>query len=130
MSKYEQDDDSVVVSVVSGGGGGDDEIAPTPTNWRRISDRHRETSRTIQINCWAVVVFTVACAIVLFAVLALHATMAYDRRVLLGTVLGVLASGVLAILGVARKDPNMLVTFSTLSSIIMGVCLGLSVGMA
>ena len=87
----------------------------------------RSTSRTISIGCSLVVVMSFACILILSVIIVFSATLTKEKKIFLGTVMGVLLLGSQVVLCVSRRDPNTLIIFSIIASFVSGLCLGLAV---
>ena len=124
MFHSESDYDVVEVDVAPAGAG----ATTHPPDWSRVRDHYRATSRAITINCWAIVIASLACAAIFGAIMLAHPAaemLMGERRVLLATVLGVVLAGTLCVLFVSRRDPVTLVTFTNVAAISTGFCMGL-----
>jgi len=83
-----------------------------------------EHSRTIRANCWAVLLLSTACTVVFAVVLVLSSKVDAERRIFVGTILGVAQVFGVLLLVVARNNPHLLGTFMIVCAFISGVCLG------
>jgi uncharacterized membrane protein len=92
-----------------------------------MSRQLRSTSRTISIGCMLVVVMSFACMLILAMIIVFSSVLAKEKKIFIGTIMGVLLLGIQVVLCVSRKEPNTLIIFSIISSFVSGLCLGLSV---
>ncbi len=88
----------------------------------------KSTSDTISINCWLVIVLSFASILVLSVVISVSAKVSAERKIIIGTIVGSVLLIIQMILCISRKEPNMLITFSTIGAYLSGVALGWSVG--
>jgi uncharacterized membrane protein YjdF len=74
-----------------------------------------------------VVVMSFACMLILAMIIVFSSVLAKEKKIFIGTIMGVLLLGIQVVLCVSRKEPNTLIIFSIISSFVSGLCLGLSV---
>lgn len=84
----------------------------------------QEHSRTIRANCWAVMLMSAACTIIFVVVLALSSKVDAERRIFVGTILGVTQLCCALLLIVARNNPHTLSTFMIVCAFVSGLCVG------
>ncbi len=104
-----------------------EEMKPDAGHTSALTRQLRSTSRTISIGCSLVVVMSFACMLILAVIIVFSSTLAKDKKIFIGTIMGVLLSGIQVVLCVSRRDPNTLIIFSIIASFVSGLCLGLSV---
>jgi Kef-type K+ transport system membrane component KefB len=83
-----------------------------------------DLTRDLRVNCWVVVVLSVASTVIFAVVLALSTKVDPDRRLFMGMFLGVSQLSILAMLIIARNNARILMIFITLGAFVCGVCLG------
>jgi hypothetical protein len=96
-------------------------------NTSLLERQMRDTSRTITINCFLVVIMSIACMVVLGVIIAVSSSLIKEKKIFLSTVMGVLLTGCQVVLCVSWKDPNTLIVFSTITAFVCGFCLGLTI---
>lgn len=82
-------------------------------------------SIAISINRWVVSMLNIACGVILIVVFAVSPHLPSEKRLLTGTIFGVVLFGLQAVMCVSRNDLSMLITYCILSSFASGLCLGL-----
>lgn len=86
-----------------------------------------ELTRELRINCWVVIFTSLAGTILFVVVLALSTKIDAERRIFMGTILGVTQACCVLMLVVARNDPRTLTTYITICAFVSGMCIGPSI---
>lgn len=92
-----------------------------------INRANESRTRSLRVQCWIVILLSVATAIILTVVLLLSSKIDAERRIFMGTVLGVTQVGCVLMLVVARDNVEALQHSITMSAFVCGLCLGPSI---
>lgn len=83
-----------------------------------------DLTRDLRINCWVVVFLSVAGSVIFAVVLALSTKIDPERRIFMGTLLGVTQASCVLMLMIARNNARILMNFITIGAFVCGLCLG------
>jgi uncharacterized membrane protein len=85
----------------------------------KLERKMDETSTSFQIGSWFVLLFSIICLIIIVLVLIMSNTLVLQRKLLLGSIIGIMILGSQIMLYISRKEPSSLIMFII-------ICMGVS----
>jgi lipopolysaccharide export LptBFGC system permease protein LptF len=84
-------------------------------------------SSRMEITFWVVLVLSIICMLLMLIVIIISTTLTMERKLLLGTIVGIVLFGIQIMLCVSRKEPHSLSIFTIICAFVSGLSLGMSV---
>lgn len=92
----------------------------------KLERKMDETSTSFQIGSWFVLLFSIICLIIIILVLIMSNTLALQRKLLLGSIIGIMILGSQIMVYISRKEPSSLLMFIIIcvgvSAFALGTC--------